>query len=134
MGTVPHITGLLGPVPSTVHRVLTRYRLAGLTHLDRASGHVIRRYDRDKPGELVHVDIKKLGNIPDGGGHRTIGRQAGRKTRSGAGSSCIHTTVDDHFRLAQSEILGDEKKETATVFRIRTGRSSPRAGSLSNGS
>ncbi|MFI6122885.1 helix-turn-helix domain-containing protein, partial [Streptomyces sp. NPDC051064] len=94
------ITHLLGLVPSTVHRVLTRYGLARLTHLDRATGRVIRRYERDRPGELVHVDIKKLGNIPDGGGHKALGRQAGRKTRSKAGYSYIHTAVDDHSRLA----------------------------------
>ncbi|MFE6684994.1 IS481 family transposase [Streptomyces sp. NPDC057743] len=110
------IAHLLRLVPSTVHRVLTRFGLARLTHLDRASGRPIRRYERDRPGELVHVDIKKLGNIPDGGGHKTLGRQAGRKTRSGAGYSYIHTAVDDHSRLAYSEIHTDEKKETATGF------------------
>jgi transposase InsO family protein len=113
------IAHLLGLVPSTVHRVLTRYRLARLTHLDRATGRVIRRYERDRPGELVHVDIKKLGNIPDGGGHKTLGRQAGRRTRSGAGYSYIHTAVDDHSRLAYSEIHSDERKETATAFWTR---------------
>ncbi|MFJ7201719.1 MULTISPECIES: IS481 family transposase, partial [unclassified Streptomyces] len=87
-----------------------------LTHLDRATGRVIRRYERNRPGELVHVDIKKLGNIPDGGGHRTLGRQAGRKTRSGAGYSYLHNAVDDHSRLAYREILADEKKETAVAF------------------
>ncbi|MCY0930369.1 IS481 family transposase [Streptomyces sp. H27-H1] len=102
-------------VPSTVHRILTRYRIARLTHLDRATGRVIRRYERERPGELVHVDIKKLGNIPDGGGHKTRGRQDGRKKR-GAGYQYIHTAVDDHSRLAYSEILPDEKKETATAF------------------
>ncbi|MFI1617898.1 IS481 family transposase [Streptomyces lydicus] len=110
------IAHLLHLVPSTVHRVLTRYGLARLAHLDRATGRVIRRYERDRPGELVHVDIKKLGNIPDGGGHKTLGRQAGRKTRSGVGYSYLHTAVDDHSRLAYSEILTDEKKETATGF------------------
>ncbi|WP_037888082.1 leucine zipper domain-containing protein, partial [Streptomyces viridochromogenes] len=99
------IAGLLRLAPSTVHRVLTRYALARLTHLDRATGRVIRRYERDRPGELVHVDIKKLGNIPDGGGHKVLGRRAGRKTRSGAGYSYLHTAVDDHSRLAYSEIL-----------------------------
>ncbi len=110
------IAHLLGLVPSTVHRVLTRYRLARLAHLDRATGRVIRRYERERPGELVHVDIKKLGNIPDGGGHKVLGRQAGRKTRKNAGYSYIHTAVDDHSRLAYSEIHPDEKKETATGF------------------
>ena len=103
-------------MPSTVHRVLTRYGLARLTHLDRATGRVIRRSERARPGEQVHVDIKKLGNIPDGGGHKVLGRQAGRKTRSGAGYSYIHTAVDDHSPLAYSEILADERKETAVAF------------------
>jgi transposase InsO family protein len=113
------IAHLLGLVPSTVHRVLARFGLARLAHLDRATGRVIRRYERDRPGELVHVDIKKLGNIPVGGGHKTLGRQAGRKTRSKAGYSYIHTAVDDHSRLAYSEILSDERKETATAFWTR---------------
>ncbi len=73
------IAHLLGLVPSTAHRVLTRFGLARLAHLDRSTGRVIRRYERERPGELVHVDIKKLGNIPDGGGHKTLGRQADRK-------------------------------------------------------
>ncbi|AEY85359.1 Integrase [Streptomyces hygroscopicus subsp. jinggangensis 5008] len=110
------IAGLLRLVPSTVHRVLARYNLVRLIHLDRATGHVIRRYERDRPGELVHVDIKKLGNIPDGGGHKVLGRQAGRKKRSGTGYSYLHTAVDDHSRLAYSEIHADERKETATGF------------------
>jgi transposase InsO family protein len=110
------IAHLLRLAPSTVHRVLTRFGLARLTHLDRATGRVIRRYERQRPGELVHVDIKKLGNIPNGGGHKVLGRAAGRKARSGAGYSYLHTAVDDHSRLAYSEILTDEKKETATSF------------------
>lgn len=113
------IAHLLHLVPSTVHRVLTRFGLARLTHLDRATSRVIRRYERDRPGELVHVDIKKLGNIPDGGGHKMLGRQTGRKNRANAGYSYIHTAVDDHSRLTYSEILQDEKKETATGFRTR---------------
>ena len=67
----------------------------------------------------MHVDIKKLGNIPDGGGHMVLGRQTGRKTRSNAGYSYLHTAVDDHSRLAHSEIHADEKKETATGFWTR---------------
>lgn len=113
------IAGLLRLNPATVHRVLVRYGLNRLAHTDRATGRVIRRYERAKPGELVHVDIKKLGNIPDGGGHKVLGRQAGRKKRSGAGYSYIHTAVDDHSRLAYSEILTDEKKNTATDFWAR---------------
>lgn len=110
------IAYLLGLNPATVHRVLTRYKLARLTHLDRATGRVIRRYEHAAPGDLVHVDIKKLGNIPDGGGHKFLGRQAGRKNRAKAGMSFLHNAVDDHSRLAYSEILTDEKKETAVGF------------------
>jgi transposase len=73
------IAYFLGLNPATVHRVLTRYRLPRLAHLDRATGRVIRRYEHPHPGDLVHVDIKKLGNIPDGGGHRVLGRDTGRR-------------------------------------------------------
>ncbi|GAB3681861.1 IS481 family transposase [Saccharopolyspora tripterygii] len=123
------IAGLLGLNPSTVHRVLTRYNIARLRHLDRATGRVVRRYEHATPGELVHVDIKKLGNIPDGGGHRAVGRQAGTRHRtrtpgktldhngnSHVGYSYLHNAVDDHSRLAYSEILPDERKETAVAF------------------
>ncbi|MBB4686150.1 transposase InsO family protein [Amycolatopsis jiangsuensis] len=123
------IASLLRLVPSTVHRVLVRYGLARLSHLDRATGRPVRRYERATPGELVHVDIKKLGNIPDGGGHRAVGRQAGQRHRtrtpdktldshgrSHVGYSYLHNAVDDHSRLAYSEILPDEKKETAAAF------------------
>ena len=74
------IAYLLGLNPSTVHRVLRRYGLARLAHLDRATGRAVRRYERAAPGELVHVDIKKLGNIPDGGGHKVLG--PGRPARN----------------------------------------------------
>lgn len=113
------IAYLLGLNPSTVHRVLTRYRIARLSHLDRATGRVIRRYEHAAPGGLIHVDIKKLGNIPNGGGHQVLGRQAGRKNRIGGGYSYLHDAVDDHSRLAYSEILADEKKETASAFWTR---------------
>ncbi|WP_239070419.1 IS481 family transposase [Streptomyces sp. SID13666] len=115
VGTGPH---RLPPraQPRHLYRVLSRYRLARLAHLDRATGRAIRRYEHERPGDLVYVDIKMLGNIPDGGGHKNLGRQAGRKTRSGAGYSYLHNAVDDHSRLAYSEILADEKKETAVGF------------------
>ncbi|GAA1086834.1 IS481-like element ISMsm9 family transposase [Nocardiopsis metallicus] len=110
------ISGHLGMHASTVHRVLTRYKCVRLAHTDRATGRVVRRFERSRPGELVHVDIKKLGNIPVGGGHRALGRPQGRKRRSKAGYAYIHNAVDDHSRLAYSELLADEKKETATGF------------------
>ncbi|MFB7740921.1 IS481 family transposase [Streptomyces sp. NPDC056132] len=122
------IAYLLGLNPSTVHRVLTRYRIARLSHLDRATGRVIRRYEHAAPGDLIHVDIKKLGNIPNGGGHQVLGRQAGRKNRIGGGYSYLHNAVDDHSRLAYSEILADEKKETASAFWTRAQNFFGRAG------
>ncbi len=112
----------LGVHPSTVHRVLTRYGLARLCWLDRATGRVIRRYEHTAPGDLVHVDIKKLGRIPDGGGHRAVGRAAGtaNKTRTAAnrrpGYHYLHNAVDDYSRLAYTEILSDERKDTAARF------------------
>ena len=113
--------------PSTVHRVLARYRCPRLAHLDRATGRSIRRYEREQPGELVHVDIKKLGNIPDGGGWRIAGRPQGRRNGRATttarknshpviGYSYLHTAIDDHSRLAYSEILADERKDTAAAF------------------
>ena len=108
---------VLGLPASTVHRILTRHRLNRLAWLDRQTGVVIRRYERDRPGELIHVDVKKLGRIPDGGGHKTNGhktngREAGRPIR-GMGFDCIHSAVDDHSRLAYSEIHPDEKSRPA---------------------
>jgi hypothetical protein len=58
----------LGIAASTVHAVLARNRLNRLSHVDRATGEPVRRYEHDHPGSLIHVDVKKLGNIPDGGG------------------------------------------------------------------
>ncbi|MGJ1597657.1 IS481 family transposase [Clavibacter sepedonicus] len=111
---------------STVERVLRRYRMPLLTHLDSATGLPVRRsparrYEHSSPGDLVHVDIKKLGRIPDGGGHRVLGRAAGRRNtpRTGRGYAFLHHAVDDHSRLAYSEILTDERKETAAAFWAR---------------
>ena len=118
----------LGVAPSTVHRVLTRLGINRLKWMDRPTGRVIRRYERDSPGDLVHVDVKKLGRIPDGGGWRTVGRAEGKRNNGSgrgprrAGYGFIHSAVDDHSRLAYSEILGDEKKETASAFWLRAQR------------
>ncbi|CAL9296668.1 hypothetical protein SUDANB51_05559 [Streptomyces sp. enrichment culture] len=67
-------------------------------------------------GELVHVDVKKLGSIPDGGGHKALGRQAGRARRSSVGFDYVHSAFDDHSRLAYSEIHPDEKAATCAAF------------------
>jgi transposase InsO family protein len=110
---------LLGLHPSTVHRVLTRYRLARLTWLDRATGRVVRRYEHQAPGDLVHVDIKKLGRIPDGGGWRVNGREQRPNRHRGSGYAYLHNAVDDHSRLAYSEIIDDERGATAAGFWLR---------------
>src|SRR3954463_7734821 len=72
----------LGMPSSTVHRVLVRCRINRLTHIDRATGEPIRRYEHEHPGDLIHVDVKKLGRVPDGGGWRYLGRQQGEKNRA----------------------------------------------------
>jgi len=123
----PHRIGYhLGVPRSTVGRVLARYRMPLLADVDLATGLPVRkpkpvRYEVSRPGELVHVDIKKLGRIPDGGGHRTLGRQAGKRNndghgRGGRGYAFLHHAVDDYSRVVYSEILGDERKETAANF------------------
>ncbi|MBA9043868.1 MULTISPECIES: IS481 family transposase [Streptomyces] len=119
---------ILGLPASTVHRILTRHGLNRLAHLDRPTGQVIRRYERDQPGELLHVDVKKLGRIPDGGGHKVLGRQAGRPRRSSVGFDYVHSAVDDHSRLACSEIHPDEKADTCAAFLRRAAAFSAASG------
>ena len=115
---------------STVHAVLVRCRINRLTHLDRATGEPIRRYEHERPGDLIHVDVKKLGKVPDGGGWRYVGRPQGNKNRSATavrtsgprnahgnptiGTCYLHTVIDDHSRVAYVEAHDDETKETAT--------------------
>jgi hypothetical protein len=129
------IAGRLGLPASTVHAVLARYRVPRLAHLDRATGTRIRRYEHPAPGDLVHVDIKKLGRIPDGGGHRNVDRRTGdrnarattrlrRHNNPVIGWSYLHTALDDHSRLAYTEILTDETltdetQHTAAAFWTR---------------
>ena len=111
------LSGRVGVPASTVHRVLVRHQLSRLDRLDRPTGRMIRRYERSQPGELVHVDIKKLGKVPPGGGHRRLGRAAARRhKRARVGYHYIHSAVDDHSRLVYSEILADEKGVTAAGF------------------
>ncbi|MCX5184909.1 IS481 family transposase [Streptomyces sp. NBC_00268] len=109
---------ILGLPSSTVHRILTRHGLHRLAWIDRPTGQTIRRYERERPGELIHIDVKKLGRIPDGGGHKVRGRDAGRPIR-GMGFDYIHSAVDDHSRLAYSEIHPDEKVATCAGFLTR---------------
>jgi transposase InsO family protein len=116
-----------------VHAVVVRCRISRLANLDRASGQPIRRYEHPHPGQLVHVDIKRLGNIPAGGGHRFLGRATGARNRQADRSSghhsrhrnplhghgFIHAAVDGHSRLAYAEIHSDERRETAAGFLTR---------------
>ena len=123
------IAARTGLAPSTVHAVLVRCRLSRLAAIDRVTGEPVRRYEHPYPGSLVHVDVKKLGNVPDGGGHRFAGRAQGKQNRKATarrtghynrdygtplvGTAFIHTVLDDHSRLAYSEIHADETTETA---------------------
>ena len=105
----------LGLAASTVYRVLCRLGLQRLSWLDRPTGRVIRRYEHPHPGDLLHMDIKKLGRIPPGGGWRAHGRgRAGARQR--VGYAYIHSAVDDHSRLAYSEVLADERAVTVVAF------------------
>lgn len=115
------IAGHLRLVASTVWRVLTRYGLSRLRDLDPPTGRVIRRYEKERPGDLVHVDIKKFGRIPKGGGHRVHGRAKAPK-RQKVGWTYLHSAVDDHSRLAYSEFCDDETAVTATGFVMRACR------------
>jgi transposase InsO family protein len=122
------IGGRLGVPASTVHAVLVRCRLNRLSHIDRVTGEPARRYERTRPGELIHVDVTKFGNIPDGGGWRFVGLEQGsanrRATRDRTGQrnqryqprlgTCfVHTVIDDYSRVAYAEIHDDEKAVTA---------------------
>jgi hypothetical protein len=101
---------------STVYGVLRRHGMSRLAHIDRASG-VVVRYQREHPGELVHIDVKKLGRIPDGGGHRIHGRARAARGR-GIGYDYIHSAVDDRSRVAFSQILPDEAGPTCARFLV----------------
>jgi transposase InsO family protein len=118
----------LGVPARTVSRILRRHRVPHLRECDPMTGQVIRaskttavRYERERPGELVHMDVKKLGKIPDGGGWRAHGRGPGdnRNRRQGTGYDYVHSLVDDYSRLAYSEILPDEKGTTCAAFLTR---------------
>jgi transposase InsO family protein/transposase-like protein len=125
------IAGRLGMAASTVHAVLTRCRINRLSRIDRVTGEPLRRYEHAHPGALIHVDVTKFGNIPDGGGHKFLSRQQGRinkqqtahrtgdrgdstkNWRPRIGTAFVHTVIDDHSRMAYAEICTDEKAATA---------------------
>jgi transposase InsO family protein len=125
------IGGQLGVPASTVHAVLVRCRVNRLSGIDRVTGEPIRRYEHPHPGSLLHVDVTKFGNIPDGGGWRYVGKVQGDRnraatvTRTGVarskwgnpllGTAFLHTVVDDHSRVAYLEVCADEKADTAVA-------------------
>ncbi|TQJ18716.1 IS481 family transposase [Kribbella jejuensis] len=124
------IAGRVGVPASTVHAVLVRCRINRLSRIDRVTGEPLRRYEHDHPGSLLHVDVTKFGNIPDGGGWRYVGRQQGKRNRTTTahrtgdrdrhhgprlGRTYLHTVIDDHSRLAYAELHTDETAATATA-------------------
>lgn len=116
----------VGVAARTVTRILRRHEMPRLCECDPLTGAVVRasktttiRYERDRPGELVHMDVKKIGRIPDGGGWKAHGRQMSRTSaqkKARIGFDYIHSVVDDHSRLAYSEVLPDEKAATCATF------------------
>jgi transposase InsO family protein len=116
----------LGLTPSTVGRILTRHGVPRLAAIDLITGEAVRssrrsgtRYEHPTPGAMVHVDVKKLGRIPAGGGWRLRGREATvahKHKRVKIGYDHVHTAIDDHTRLAYSEVLPDEKDHTCAGF------------------
>lgn len=120
------IADRLGLSARSVSRVLARNGVPHLARLDPITGQLLRaskttavRYERARPGELVHMDVKKLGRIPDGGGWRVHGRAGGSVRRDRhvrVGYDYVHSVVDDHSRLAYSEVLPDEKGVTCAAF------------------
>jgi transposase InsO family protein len=122
------VGGRLGMPASTVHAVLTRCRINRLSHIDRVTGEPIRRYEHTYAGSMIHVDVTKYANIPDGGGHKFLSKQQskrnaretarrtgerGKHYRPRIGIAFVHTVIDDHSRVAYAEICADEKAATA---------------------
>lgn len=123
------IAAELGVPARTVSSILRRHGMPYLRHCDPLTGEVIRatkttavRYERSRPGELIHMDVKKIGRIPDGGGWKAHGRKMSRTSaekKAHIGYDFVHSAIDDHSRLAYSEILADEKGPTCGAFLAR---------------
>lgn len=119
------LAAVTGVPARTISRILARHQVPRLSWCDPVTGQLIRasrstahRYERERPGELIHIDVKKLGRIPDGGGWRAHGRSENVRQR-GIGYDFVHAAVDDHSRLAYAEIHSDEKGVTAAGFLLR---------------
>ncbi|MFK4540418.1 hypothetical protein RKD29_007954 [Streptomyces tendae] len=116
-GWAARLDGPRGPDPLPINR---------LSHIDRATGEPVRRYEHPRPGAMLHIDVKKLGNVPDGGSRRCVGRFQGRRSRAATpdkprnkyrgpllGTAFVHTVVDDHSRVACAEVRDNETADTA---------------------
>lgn len=124
-----YLAGELGLVASTVGRVLHRHQVPHLSAIDPITGAPVRRrhtairYERPRPGDLLHIDVKKLGRVPDGGGWRLHGRTDEVRGRTvhghGIGYDYLHVAVDDHSRVAYIEALPDERDPTCAGFLYR---------------
>ncbi len=120
------IAAATGVPERTVTRILRRHHIPRLADCDpltgrpiRATRHTTVRYEHDRPGALVHIDVKKIGRIPDGGGWRAHGRTGSRLARhkhARIGYDHVHAAVDDHTRLAYAEIHPDETGATTAAF------------------
>ena len=144
------IGGRLGVPASTVHAVLTRCRINQLSYIDRVTGEPLRRYEHAHPGSLIHVDVTKFANIPDGGGHRFVSRQLDERNaiqtaqrtgdrgdrshtyRPRIGIAFVHPVIDDHSRIAYAEICTDERLPARSPYCSAPWRGSPSAASQSS--
>src|SRR5215471_14321166 len=115
--TQEHIAAEIGISRASVSRILKRRGLSRLSSLELQEPHP--RYEREKPGEIIHLDIKKLGRFSSVG-HRVTGRRTGYCSSQGAGWEFVHVAIDDHSRIARAEILPDQKKESAVAFLVAT--------------
>lgn len=120
----PHaLSAVTGAPARTCARIVARAGLPGLADVGRVTGEPRRRgpvtrvrYERERPGELLHVDVKKVARIPDGGGWRARGASELDHGHTSAGTACLHVAVDDRSRAAYAELLPDERKETCVAF------------------
>ena len=119
------LAAILGIAASTIGAVLARAGIPRLADVDRLTGELLRgrrhserRFEREHPGDLLHVDVKKLGRVPDGGGWRVHGRREEVRGR-GIGWDYVHVAIDDHTRLAYAEVLPDERAASCAGFLTR---------------